>query len=252
MSAFYRLNFRSTLIQLGIYLLMLTSFSACSDDDMTPPITGPGPIVDTTEVQGALSYLALGDSYTIGTGVQESERFPVQLRNRLIADGYDMIPPEIIATNGWTTGNLLNALESFEPDSVFDLVSLLIGVNNQFQGRTLVEYTDHFDELIRQAITYAGNDTSHVFVISIPDYGATPFAANMNPAEIAAEIDAFNAVNDSISNVYGVSHYYITDISRQAENDLSLVAGDNLHPSGAQYSLWIDLFENEIKLKLDE
>lgn len=256
MWAFCKLNSGCTLMHFCLYMLMFTSLSACSDDELTGPMT-----VHRTETvsleahnesEPSFRYLALGDSYTVGTGVKESERFPVQLRNRLVKAGYDMLPPEIIATNGWTTGDLLTALESFDTDSAFDLVSLLIGVNNQYQGRSLEEYTEHFDELLRKAITYAGNDTSNVFVISIPDYGVTPFAANMDTAKIAAEIDAFNAVNDSISNVYGVSHFYITDISRQAANDPSLVAGDNLHPSGAQYSLWTDLFENEIKLKLNE
>lgn len=246
-----------SVIKILFIFCSLAFWPACSDDApelISPTVQAP----DTTNVDTAgipnrtLNYLALGDSYTIGTGVPESDRFPVQLQERLTADGYDMIPPLIIATNGWTTGNLLTSTSNFTPDSAFSLVSLLIGVNNQFQGRPIEEYADHFDELIRRAIEYAGNDTDRVFVVSIPDYGVTPFGQSMNPAEIAAEIDAFNAINRDISESYNVSYFNITGISREAASNPALIAPDNLHPSGVQYGMWIDLFEEDIKTKLNE
>lgn len=241
-----------------IFVASLTIFSGCGEDEI---LVIPPPAVQNPDTTGTdsltipdrtLTYLALGDSYTIGTGVPAEERFPVQLFNRLTDADFDMLTPHIIATNGWTTGNLINATNNFEPDSIFDLVSLLIGVNNQFQGRSIEEYTNEFDQLLRKAITYAGDDTSQVIVISIPDYGVTPFGQSMNPAEIAQEIDAFNGVNQSITEAYGISYFYITDISRQAAMNPALIAGDNLHPSGAQYSLWLDVMEETIKLKLYE
>lgn len=200
----------------------------------------------------ALSYLALGDSYTIGTGVPESDRFPVQLQARLNNDGFNLPILKIIATNGWTTGNLLGATNNFVPDSAYSMVSLLIGVNNQFQGRPVQEYTDHFAQLLERAIGYAGSDTTRVFVISIPDYGVTPFGQSMNPSLIAEQIDAFNQINSDITAAYGVTYCYITDISRTAENNPSLIAPDNLHPSGIQYALWIDSFYAQVKTKLYE
>jgi lysophospholipase L1-like esterase len=248
----------NAMVRLFMVLLTLVALPACSDDNADSPHGQTVTPSDTTDVDQpgipdrTLSYLALGDSYTIGTGVAESERFPVQLVTRLHDDGYDILPAEIIATNGWTTGNLLGALNNFEPDSAFSMVSLLIGVNNQFQGRPIEEYEDHFDQLLRKTIQYAGNDTVRVFVISIPDYGVTPFGQSMNPEEIAMEIDAFNTTNQNITESYGVSYYYITDISREAGANPALIAQDNLHPSVVQYALWIDLFESEIKDKLNE
>ncbi len=246
------------MVHLFFVVASLAVFSGCGEDEI---LIIPPPAVQNPDTTGTdslappertLTYLALGDSYTIGTGVSEDERFPVQLYNRLLDSGFDMLSPHIIATNGWTTGNLLAATDNFEPDSTFDLVSLLIGVNNQFQGRSIEEYTTHFDQLIQRSLGYVGNDTSRVIVISIPDYGVTPFAANMNPSEIAAEIDVFNGVNQSITETYGISYFYITDISRQAATNPALIASDNLHPSGAQYSLWVDEMEEDIKMKLYE
>jgi lysophospholipase L1-like esterase len=230
----------------------------CSRNDDAPRLV-PAPNdtttlpVDTPDIpERTLTYLALGDSYTIGTGVTEPERFPVQLRNRLVNDGFSIAETQIIATNGWTTANLISATNNFEPDSSFSLVSLLIGVNNQYQGRPIAEYSEQFSILLERAIMYAGGDTSRVIVISIPDYSVTPFGQNMNPSQIAQQIDQFNDVNQSISEIYGVSYYYITDISRQAANDPTLIATDNLHPSGAQYALWISSFYESVKTKLYE
>ncbi len=245
---------------ISIALLLSVSFlsSQCSANDdvetLTPLVadTTTHP-VDTPSIPSKnLNYLALGDSYTIGTGVGPSERFPIQLKQRLIADGFMMTDPLIIATNGWTTASLIAATDNFKADSAFNLVSLLIGVNNQYQGRPIGEYETHFMLLLNRAISYAGGDTSRVFVVSIPDYSVTPFGQSLNPAKIAAEIDIFNEVNRNITESLGVSYHYITDISRLAADSSELVANDNLHPSGVQYALWIDSFYESVKLSLYE
>lgn len=230
-----------------LFLIIVLALNGCKPDDNTPP-TYPAPTMNTKEV----SYLALGDSYTIGTSLaNDSARYPVQLAARLNRDGIHCNDPKIIAQNGWTTGDLINATDNFHPDSAYSLVSLLIGVNNQYQGRSIEEYTDQFTLLLNRAIQYAGNDTSRVFVISIPDYGVTPYGMNSSNADhISEEIDQFNAVAYNIAQEYGVTYYNITAISRQAANDPTLIAGDGLHPSGKMYELWIDAYYDEIKMMI--
>lgn len=220
---------------------LLILFSACAKDSMEESVETPA--------KSPISYLALGDSYTIGTSLaDEDDRFPVQIADRLNADGIDCFAPHIIAKNGWTTGDLLSATDVFSPDSTFDLVSLLIGVNNQYQSKPIAAYAEEFTTLLDRAIQYAGNDTSKVFVFSIPDYGVTPFGSS-NAETIAKEIDEYNAVNRQITESYGISYFYITDISRQAAKDPALIASDGLHPSGKMYELWVADFIDEIKMK---
>ncbi len=190
---------------------------------------------------GVLTYLALGDSYTIGESVSVSERFPQQLVSLLKQKNINTRDPDIIAVTGWTTGNLLNALNSDPPKNNYSFVTLLIGVNNQFQGRPIDEYKIQFSQLLDKAIAYAGNDTGHVFVLSIPDYSVTPFAAGYDRQKIAKEIDEFNNANKIISGNAGVRYEDITPISREAKNDPSLIATDGLHPSGKQYLKWAEL-----------
>lgn len=231
----------------SLFLIILLTFSACKSDESNAPIP-PTPPMSKQRV----SYLALGDSYTIGTSLDnDSARFPVQLAARLNRDGIICNAPKIIAQNGWTTGNLITATDNFHPDSAYSLVSLLIGVNNQYQGRSIEEYTGQFRLLLNRAILYAGNDSSRVFVISIPDYGVTPFGmSSANANNISAEINQFNAVNKNIATEYGLSYLNITDISRQAANDSTLIASDGLHPSGKMYELWIDAYYDEIKMMI--
>ena len=212
------------------------------------------PVVDLQIAQSiSFNYLALGDSYTIGTGlVDEHERYPIQLIDSINKSSmFDGSPPRIIARNGWTTGDLLFGTDTATIDTTYQLVSLLIGVNNQFQNRPLDEYSEEFEILLDRAIQYAGNDTSRVFVLSIPDYGVTPFGAS-NAEEIAEEIDLFNSVNQSITESYGISYFNITPISRMAANDSSLIAPDNLHPSGEMYSLWVGEMLEIVQSKLLE
>lgn len=182
------------------------------------------------------SFLALGDSYTIGESVQESERWPVQLAKELNDIGYQVEQPKIIARTGWRTDELMAAVNDANLLSDYDLVGLLIGVNNQYQGKTVESYQPEFEELLRKAIELAGGDKSKVFVVSIPDYGFTPFGESKK-AKISRELDDYNSVNRSISKALGVQYFYITDISRSGKN--GLVAKDNLHPSGEQYRLWV-------------
>ncbi len=198
---------------------------------MTPPL-----ISDTIK-----TYLALGDSYTIGQSVSEAERFPNQIVQLLNNDTIKISDPKIVAVTGWTTANLINALNSSPPQINYSLISLLIGVNNQYQGRSVEDYKIEFTLLLNNAIKYAGFKPNHVFVLSIPDYSVTPFAQNSDDKKIASEIDSFNLANKSISMQLGVHYLDITPISREAKNDLSLIADDGLHPSGLQYKRWADL-----------
>ena len=196
------------------------------------------------------TYLALGDSYTIGQSVSEPERFPNQATALLRAQNIKINDPKIIATTGWTTHNLIDALNANTLQNNYSVVSLLIGVNNQYQGRSIDEYKTEFTLLLNRSIQYAGGKPTHVFVLSIPDYSVTPFAQNSDTAKIAREIDAFNSANKNISLQLGVNYIDITPISREAKNDVSLIANDGLHPSGKQYKRWADLLAPMIKLVL--
>jgi lysophospholipase L1-like esterase len=186
-----------------------------------------------------LYFLALGDSYTIGEAVAEEERWPVQLAQLLRQKGYNVQPPEIIATTGWRTDQLKEAIEKGTKRTVYDMVSLLIGVNNQYQGKSVESYRPEFEELLLKAIELAGKNKDRVFVVSIPDYGYTPFGREKQPL-ISAAIDAYNAANREIAEKHGVQYFYITDLTRKGLDDPSLVAPDGLHPSGKMYALWAE------------
>lgn len=188
---------------------------------------------------GPLYFLALGDSYTIGEAVAETDRWPVQLVQLLRQKGYDVQPPEIIATTGWRTDQLKEAIEKGTQRSEYDMVSLLIGVNNQYQGRSVESYRPEFEALLLKAIELAGGKKDRVFVVSIPDYGYTPFGREKQ-ASVSAAIDAYNAANREITEKYGVRYFYITDLTRQGLDDPTLVASDGLHPSGKMYALWAE------------
>lgn len=193
----------------------------------------------------AKTYLALGDSYTIGESVLMAERFPNQTASLLRSGGIKINDPVIIAKTGWTTRNLIDAINSTTLQNNYDIVTLLIGVNNQYQGKSIEEYKTEFTLLLNRAIQYAGNKPSHVFVLSIPDYSVTPFANGSDKIKIAAEIDQFNFENKKISLQLGVTYIDITPISR--EPDLALIANDGLHPSGKQYTRWTGLLVPLIK-----
>ena len=197
-----------------------------------------------TNNQTGATYLALGDSYTIGQSVAESERWPVQLVDVLNAQERPFANPEIIARTGWTTGDLLKELDATESKGTYDWVSLLIGVNNQYQGRSIDEYSTQFEELLKRAIAYAGGKKDRVFVVSIPDYAYTPFGGGST--NISQQIDAFNAINQSISGQYEVHYVNITDISRKGLEQPDLVASDGLHPSGKMYAEWVSRITDQV------
>jgi len=186
------------------------------------------------------TFLALGDSYTIGESVDSLLRWPVQLAASLRRDGVRMEEPIIIARTGWTTSELAQGIEEAAPAGPYDLVSLLIGVNNQYRGGDQEEFRAEFLGLLSRAIGFAGGDVERVLVLSIPDWGVTPFAEGRDRAQIAREIDAFNRIKRQESEAAGVWFVDVTGISREATTDPTLVAGDGLHPSGVMYARWVE------------
>ena len=192
-------------------------------------------------VSNELRYLALGDSYTIGQGVEFSERWPVQLVQRLREDGVIISTPEIIARTGWSTSQLAEGIARADPEGQFDLVTLMIGVNNQFRGSSIEQYRKEFSVLLLQSADFAGEKASRVIVVSTPDWGVTPFARGLDRDQIAREIDQFNLVAIEETKRAGAIFVDITGISRLAAEQRNLLAPDGLHPSGVMYSRWVDL-----------
>ncbi len=184
-------------------------------------------------------FLALGDSYTIGEGVQPAQTWPFLLSQQLRNSGIEIADPEIIATTGWRTDELKSAITAKRLTSEYDLVSLLIGVNNQYQSKPLDHYASDFEDLIALTIHAGKGNPSSVMVLSIPDYGYTPFGAEKKE-EITKGIEAFNRVNMMIAKAYGIRYIDITDISRKAASEPDLLVADNLHPSGKMYQMWVD------------
>ncbi|HEX9162614.1 MAG TPA: SGNH/GDSL hydrolase family protein [Thermoanaerobaculia bacterium] len=184
-----------------------------------------------------MNFLALGDSYTIGEGVAASERWPEQLAGALRSRGVDVDPPQIIAQTGWTTGELSAAIDEAAPRGPFDLVTLLIGVNDQYRGLSTGEYRTRFVRLLRRAIGLAGDDASRVIVISIPDWSVTPFAQLRDRERIAREIDALNEANREGAVRAAARYVDVTGLSRRFP---SLLAADGLHPSAEMYARWVE------------
>ena len=189
------------------------------------------PAMSQLVVEDHIKFLALGDSYTIGESVTADQRWPGQLIDSLSKRGLEHTETRIIAVTGWRTDNLKEAISKAKLKGQYTLVSLLIGVNNYYQGKSVESYAPEFEELLQTAVTLAGGVKSHVFVLSIPDYGFTPFGKN-NQSTISQGIDAFNTANESITKKWGVKYYSITDISRRGLTETDLVAFDGLHPSG--------------------
>ena len=199
-------------------------------------------------------YLALGDSYTIGEMVAPPDNFPGQVYNILQNAGINLQASRIIAKTGWTTDELetgiINANNADPLRSSYDFVSLLIGVNNQYRGRSVDNYKPEFEELLKKAIRYAGNRPERVVVLSIPDWGVTPFANGRDRAQIAREIDAYNAANKEITLRYNVHYIDITPWTREAATDNSLLTSDGLHPSGKEYKRWAERIAAFFKSKV--
>ena len=188
-----------------------------------------------------IRYLALGDSYTIGESVAESERWPNQLA-AVLAEKNIQADVKIIARTGWTTDELWLGIQADPPQGTYDLVTLLIGVNNQYRGYSPNQYREQFRFLLNKSIEYAGEEVNRVVVVSIPDWGATPYAVQFSkPVDvISKEIDLFNAINREETDKAGAHYVDITPLSRQIEGDLPLLASDGLHPSGEMYKLWVE------------
>lgn len=214
-------------LALGLFPLWM---SACQSPSTPPPMP---------DSRQTIRYLALGDSYTIGESVSESDRWPVQLAALLENEGVTT-DLTLIARTGWTTDELWAAIQQRGVEPPYDLVSLLIGVNNQYRGRSVEDYRKEFRFLLGKAIEYAGGDPGRVIVLSIPDWGVTPFARfdPRTPGQIAAEIDAFNAVNREETEKAGARYIDITPGSRDARTTPGLIAEDGLHPSAAMYAQW--------------
>jgi lysophospholipase L1-like esterase len=189
-----------------------------------------------TPVPGTLRVLALGDSYTIGEGVDDAERWPVRLAAALRAEGIPVADPEIIATTGWTVAELDAGIDVAQPAGPYALVTLLIGVNDQYRGGDAGAYRTAFRAMLARATGFAGGDARRVVVVSIPDWSVTPFAAARDRAQIASAIDAFNTAAQAEAQAAGARWADVTAVSR--ETGAVEVAPDGLHPSGAQYALW--------------
>lgn len=186
-----------------------------------------------------LRYLALGDSYTIGESVSAADRWPDQLARLLQDEGLEM-EVAIIARTGWTVDELWEGIQARPPEGVHDLVTLLIGVNDQYRGHPVDGYREDFRFMLGKAIEYAGGRPEKVIVLSIPDWGLTPFASDRRSEPISRQIDEFNAVNLEETRRAGAHYIDVTSISRRAADDPGLIADDGLHPSARMYTLWAE------------
>lgn len=203
--------------------------------------------LNSIQVQSPIKYLALGDSYTIGHNVDQALRYPVLLSKELNSKGVLLDSLQIIAQTGWTTNNLLIEMEIANLQNQYDLVSILIGVNNEFQGIPIATYEDEFEQIVQRAIDLTGGRKHRVFVLSIPNYAYSTVGANFPDAEaISQRLLFYNEKNRAISAKYGVRYFNITPISQQGINDPSLITTDGLHPSGKMYNLWVKLIEQGV------
>lgn len=184
------------------------------------------------------TYLALGDSYTIGEAVELRKNFPYQTVQLLRSQGHLFYAPEIIARTGWTTDELQDTMRKYQFLKTYDFVTLLIGVNNQYRGSAVSLYKEHFEQLLKRSISLANGDTSRVMAVSIPDYSVTPFVSTADKPRVSRGIDEYNALAKTICGQYNVRYIEITEGSRKAKTDASLIASDGLHPSAKEYTRW--------------
>ena len=227
---------KTVIFPLLLIFTLLINKQRPDDTDLTN-MTNLTSMTNTTDT---IHYLALGDSYTIGETVPLADNFPSQTVQLLRKTGMDIAAPEIVAKTGWTTDELQTAISNHQFRSSYDFVTLLIGVNNQYRGRSVDDYQPQFEHLLKQAIAFAGNKAEKVVVLSIPDWGVTPFAEGRDRKQIAAAIDAYNAANNAIALKYHIHYIDITPWTREAATDNSLLAADGLHPSGKEYGRWAE------------
>lgn len=233
-------RFKTIFLMAGI--LFFSSCDAGNEPETDNNFSGGGTLPNVNR-----RYLALGDSYTIGEAVAEDQRFPVQLQQKLSEAVVTLPPPEIIARTGWTTDELAENIRQVQPRGSYALVSLLIGVNNQYRGRDTAEYRLQFRDLLQTAADLAGGNSSRVIVVSIPDYAYTPFGQGSSASKISQEIDQFNLINLQETRKTSAVYIDITPISRRGLAEPELVAADMLHPSGAMYRLWAELMLPEAR-----
>lgn len=225
-------------------ILTVMLFAGCSKNDNSPQLLSPeiNKSAATVTASRQQTYLALGDSYTVGESVSQAQSFPYLLVSKLNSKGKNFAAPRVIARTGWTSNDLQKAVIAANITQRYDFVSLLIGVNNQYQGLSKSAYRSQFKDLLNRAISHAGGKVSHVSVISIPDWGQTPFGkkSGRNTQKITEDIAAFNAINKAESGSRGVSYTNITPASNRVTSDPALVAPDGLHYSGKMHAIWVD------------
>ena len=230
-------------INLVLILFIGCNTSSNLDDEISPIYGTESNIIENQDLnsiisnESPLSLLALGDSYTIGEGVNEEERWPNQFVQVAYENGIDFLTPRIIAMTGWKTYDLINEIESSNFEKKYDYVSLLIGVNNQFNSRSINEFEDDLDKLLIKINNLKKKDGS-VLIVSIPDWGSSPYGENMDRNQISTEINTFNNSLKSFANINGLKYVDVTEISRRAINEPNLITSDNLHPSGLMYLEW--------------
>jgi lysophospholipase L1-like esterase len=232
--------------KITLIIILLATYSC------VPLKSGPSNNQDTMKEQ-SYSYLALGDSYTIGEGVEEQNRYPNQTVDLLKSSGLSFTKPVIIAKTGWTTDELSKAIEDAGiVGNTYDLVTLLIGVNNQYRGRSVENYKLEFKDLLEKAIAFADGDTNRVLVISIPDWGTTPFATSRetDKSKVAKEIDAYNAAKTQISSKLGVHYIDITEEYREIGSSPEMLISDKLHPSALVYERWAEKIKQLVQDKM--
>ncbi len=235
------------LLVLGLSSCFL--FGACTKETEAVAISNPKPLppLEVAPATGDLTYLALGDSYTIGQSVVPEKNFPNQLASNIKSDSIN-ISVKIVAQTGWTTDALINTIKATTLAPKYDFVTLLIGVNNQYRGYNINTYRKEFVELLQTSIKYAGGNVSRVFVLSIPDYSVTPFAGNdvSTTTRIATEVDTYNQINKEEALKLKVNYLDITPVSREAKARPNLIAADGLHPSAEMYKEWVKLLQLQV------
>ncbi|MDB4062173.1 SGNH/GDSL hydrolase family protein [Vicingaceae bacterium] len=228
-------------LRITVIVLLFLIVSACN----TTSSTSKESANPTTAVKNQFTYLALGDSYTIGEMVEQHQSFPFRLASALAAKtDLNIATPRVIAKTGWRTDQLLDSITAVKEQ--YDLVSLLIGVNNQYQGKDIEVFTKEFKLLIEKAIGFSKTGKKGVFVYSIPDYSVMPFMRGKKVKKVSAEIKNYNAISSTVAQKMGVSFYNITPISQKAQYDSGLIAVDKLHPGGNMYALWVSEFVEQI------